>query len=180
MASSNDDKDGREHNGHSKIANPVQPRGGGAQHGSKQHEKTVIARAKQLWAKTGITLPVYELMFKGALAPLIGIAAYQSIAWGGALYDRRLPSRRHDCSLGRHPASSEVLTDDAHADSLVMPVLCSESSGTVLCRSSKSQLRRLRWTRDWRTWHEWSCFKGGRNHGLQLICFCGCRDLAIR
>ena len=42
---------------------------------------SLTQRLKHLWAKTGITLRVYETVFKGALAPTIAIAAYQSNAW---------------------------------------------------------------------------------------------------
>jgi hypothetical protein len=51
------------------------------QHGSNIKKKSLLERAKGLWKKTGITLHVYELMFKGALAPTIAISAYQATAW---------------------------------------------------------------------------------------------------
>ena len=45
------------------------------------HSPTIVDRIKQLWAKTGITIPVLKLMVKGALTPTIALAAYQSTAW---------------------------------------------------------------------------------------------------
>ena len=51
------------------------------QYGSNKTNKTLLERAKELWKKTGITLHVYELMFKGALAPTIAVSAYQATAW---------------------------------------------------------------------------------------------------
>ena len=36
---------------------------------------------KKLWAKTGITLPFIMLSMKGALPPILCLAAYQSDAW---------------------------------------------------------------------------------------------------
>ncbi|KAK6427955.1 hypothetical protein LTR95_015905, partial [Oleoguttula sp. CCFEE 5521] len=40
--------------------------------------KSLSARAKSLWTETGITWPVYKLMFKGALAPTIATALFQA------------------------------------------------------------------------------------------------------
>ena len=51
------------------------------QNGSDKPNKTFLTRIKQLWGKTGITLHVYELMFKGALAPTIALAAFQATSW---------------------------------------------------------------------------------------------------
>lgn len=44
-------------------------------------KRTLTTRLENLWSRTGITLRVYKTMFKGALAPTIAIAAYQSEAW---------------------------------------------------------------------------------------------------
>lgn len=48
---------------------------------SNPPSKTLLSRVKQLWGKTGITLRVYESMFKGALAPTIAIASFQATSW---------------------------------------------------------------------------------------------------
>lgn len=48
------------------------------QHEALKRKQSLSDRAKALWAKTGITWPIYKLMFKGAIAPTIVIAAYQS------------------------------------------------------------------------------------------------------
>lgn len=49
--------------------------------GSIPSKASALSRAKQIWAKAGITPGVAKLMFKGALAPTIVLAAYQSDAW---------------------------------------------------------------------------------------------------
>lgn len=72
------DKQPEESNGAHKTAS------GGSQateDAASKSKKTAVTKAKDLWAKTGITLPVFKLMIKGALGPTIVIAAYQSDAW---------------------------------------------------------------------------------------------------
>ena len=47
----------------------------------KPRKTTLMARLRQLWNATGLTWPVYRMILKGALAPTVAIAAYQSSAW---------------------------------------------------------------------------------------------------
>ena len=49
-------------------------------HGARDTENkaTLKERCQSLWTKTGITWPVFKLMFKGALAPTIAVALFQA------------------------------------------------------------------------------------------------------
>lgn len=54
-----------------------------SQHGRTQEpepeaSKSLLQRAKSIWAKTGIDKRTYMSMFKGALAPTIAMALFQS------------------------------------------------------------------------------------------------------
>lgn len=69
-------------NGQSPRDSASEPNGASNENETRQPtQPSLVARAKRLWSKTGITLRVFETMFKGALAPTIAIAAYQSTAW---------------------------------------------------------------------------------------------------
>ncbi|KAK3708565.1 hypothetical protein LTR37_011460 [Vermiconidia calcicola] len=69
-------------NGHTKKDAQRTPNGS-EQHknGAKTSKKSLLTRAKQLWAKYGVTSRQYQSMFKGALAPTIAISAFQATAW---------------------------------------------------------------------------------------------------
>lgn len=43
-----------------------------------EKNRSLLKRGKGLWAKTGITWPIFKLMFKGALAPTIAVALFQA------------------------------------------------------------------------------------------------------
>lgn len=81
MSSSGGDTDHRQHTGQ-RDGNKVSSQNNGSstnEHSPRQN--TMLGKAKRFWAKTGITTPVAKLMFKGAIAPTIALAAFQSDVW---------------------------------------------------------------------------------------------------
>ena len=81
MPSPNDQSDAGAPNGHGKEPELPQSTTRTSQDAPKKQPKSPFTKAQALWAKTGITWPVYQQMFKGSLAPTIAISAYQSTAW---------------------------------------------------------------------------------------------------
>lgn len=53
-----------------------------SEHTESDRKESLLTRITQLWLKkTGVDFKTYQLMFKGALAPTIAIAAYQGTPW---------------------------------------------------------------------------------------------------